>query len=63
MTKKKDKKVKVCVIGVGQMGEKHVEKYSSNSGVELVGVSDVNIERAREVGEKYNVKVFESHLT
>ena len=62
MTKKKDKKVKVCVIGVGQMGEKHVEKYSSNSGVELVGVSDVNIERAREVGEKYNVKVFESHM-
>ncbi|MBN2418042.1 MAG: Gfo/Idh/MocA family oxidoreductase, partial [Deltaproteobacteria bacterium] len=43
------------------MGEKHVEKYSCNSGVELVGVSDVNIERAREIGEKYNVKVFENH--
>ena len=59
---KKDEKVKVCVIGVGQMGEKHVEKYSSNSSVELVGVSDLNIERAREIGEKYNVKVFENHM-
>ncbi len=59
---KKDTKVKVCVIGVGQMGEKHVEKYSSNSSVKLVGVSDVNLERAREIGEKYNVKVFENHL-
>ncbi len=59
---KKDEKVRVCVIGVGQMGEKHVEKYSSNSSVELVGVSDLNIERAREIGEKYNVKVFENHM-
>ena len=59
---KKDEKIKVCVIGVGQMGEKHVEKYSSNSSVELVGVSDLNIERAREIGEKYNVKVFENHM-
>ncbi|MGD9160174.1 MAG: Gfo/Idh/MocA family oxidoreductase [Desulfobacteraceae bacterium] len=58
----KGKKVKVCVIGVGQMGEKHVEKYSSNFGVELIGVSDVNIERAREIGEKYKVKVFENHM-
>ena len=59
---KKNSKVKVCVIGVGQMGEKHVEKYSSNSGVELIGISDVSLERAREIGEKYNVKVFENHM-
>ncbi len=58
----KSKRVKVCVIGVGQMGEKHVQKYSGKSGIELVGVSDVNIERAKEIGEKYNVKVFENHL-
>ena len=58
----KDSKIKVCVIGVGQMGEKHVEKYSSTSGVELVGVSDINLSRAREIGKKYNVKVFENHM-
>ena len=58
----KDKKIKVCVIGVGQMGEKHVEKYSGNAGVELIGVSDVDIERAREIGKKYDVKVFENHM-
>ena len=61
MTKEK-KKVKVCVIGVGHMGEKHVEKYMGNSGVELVGISDVNIERAREIGAKYNIKVYENHM-
>ena len=59
---KDNKKVKVCVIGVGHMGEKHVEKYMGNSGVELVGISDVNIERAREIGAKYNVKVYENHM-
>ena len=58
----KRKKVKVCVIGVGIMGEKHVEKYRGNSSVELIGVSDINIDRAREIGAKYNVKVFENHM-
>ncbi len=58
----KKKKVKVCVIGVGHMGEKHVEKYTGNSGVEIIGVSDVNIARAREIGEKYNVKVFDNYV-
>jgi predicted homoserine dehydrogenase-like protein len=38
---KEHRKIKVCVIGVGQMGEKHVSKYSVNPGVELVGISDV----------------------
>ncbi|NLD37904.1 MAG: Gfo/Idh/MocA family oxidoreductase [Desulfatiglans sp.] len=59
---KENKKIRVCVIGVGQMGEKHVTKYSGNAGVELVGVSDVNIKRAREIGDKYRVKVFENHM-
>lgn len=63
MTKRQnEKKVKVCVIGVGIMGEKHVEKYSNNSGVELVGITDKDQERARDIGKKYNVKVFENHM-
>ncbi|MFC1839181.1 Gfo/Idh/MocA family protein [Thermodesulfobacteriota bacterium] len=55
-------KVKVCVIGVGHMGEYHVQKYKSNSGVDLVGVVDVNMERAREIGKKYDVEVFENYM-
>ena len=56
------KKIKVCVIGVGHMGEFHVQKYKSNSGVELVGVVDVNLERAMEIGKKYAVKVFDNYM-
>ena len=62
MSKNKiDGKVKVCVIGVGHMGEYHVQKYKGNSGVDLVGVVDVSMERAREIGKKYDVEVFENY--
>lgn len=54
-------KIKVCVIGVGHMGEFHVQKYKGHSDVELVGVVDVNQERAMEIGQKYNVKVFDNY--
>ncbi len=57
-----EKKVKVGVIGVGHMGEFHVQKYKANTGVDLVGVFDVNSDRAREIGKKYSVDVYDSHL-
>lgn len=59
---KKNEKIKVCVVGVGHMGEYHVQKYKSNSSVELVGVVDINLERAMDIGKKYDVKVFESYM-
>lgn len=59
---KKNEKIKVCVVGVGHMGEYHVQKYKSNSNVELVGVVDINLERAMDIGKKYDVKVFESYM-
>lgn len=63
MSKNKiDGKVKVCVIGVGHMGEYHVQKYKGNPGVDLVGIVDVNMERAREIGKKYDVEVFENYM-
>jgi len=63
MSKKKNyNKIKVCVIGVGHMGEYHVQKYKSNSSVDLVGVVDLNMERAIEIGKKYNVKVFDNYM-
>jgi predicted dehydrogenase len=54
-------KIKVCVIGVGHMGEFHVQKYKAHSGVDLVGVVDVNRDRADEISKKYEVKVYENY--
>jgi len=41
------------VISVGTWGELHARVYSSQAGAQLVAVSDLNEERAREVASRY----------
>lgn len=49
--------INVGVVGLGVMGQHHARLYSQ-LGCRLVGVADANSERAREIGEKYNVHYF-----
>ena len=44
---------RVGVIGLGAMGQHHVRLYSQLD-CELVGVADIDFERAKEIGEKYH---------
>ena len=44
--------IKVAVIGTGYLGRFHAEKYAHLEGVELVGVADIEKERAEEVAGK-----------
>jgi len=55
-------KLKVGVIGVGHLGEYHVQKYLNIPSVELIGIVDINQNRAREISEKYNTKIYNDHL-
>jgi predicted dehydrogenase len=48
----------VGVIGVGYLGQHHARVYSELPGVELVGVVDINKERAKEVAERYFTSAF-----
>jgi len=41
--------MKVGVVGVGYLGQFHAEKYAKMEGVELVGVVDIDLSRAREI--------------
>ena len=41
--------VKVGVIGVGFMGELHTRTLSEMPGIEVVGVADADVEKARKV--------------
>ncbi len=50
--------VRVGVIGVGYLGQHHARVYSELPGVELVGVVDINKERAKEVAERYFTSAF-----
>ncbi|MGB9810607.1 MAG: Gfo/Idh/MocA family oxidoreductase, partial [Dictyoglomus turgidum] len=48
-------KVKVGVVGVGYLGQHHVRIFNEIPDVELVGICDINLKRAKEIASIYNV--------
>ena len=54
-------RLKVAVIGVGHLGEYHVQKYQAIPHVELVGVVDTNPDRLSEITGFYSTKGYRSH--
>ena len=57
----KREKLRVGVIGVGHLGEYHVQKYKAIPNAELVGVVDANVERSNVIARRYGTRVFEEH--
>lgn len=57
----KQNKLRIGVIGVGHLGEYHVQKYKAIPDVELVGVVDTDPDRAREISQRYNIKSYGEH--
>ncbi|MBI5190004.1 MAG: Gfo/Idh/MocA family oxidoreductase [Nitrospirae bacterium] len=54
-------KIKVGVVGVGYLGQHHARIYSELKDVELVGVVDTDIDRAKEIAKKFKTQAFSSH--
>jgi len=54
-------KVKIAVIGVGHLGEYHVQKYKAIPEVELIGVVDVNADRVNEIAQRYATASYTDH--
>ena len=53
--------IKLGIIGVGQIGKKHVERYLKIPGAEIVAVADIDEAEAKRVGEQAGAKhVFKS---
>ncbi len=54
-------KLRVGVIGVGHLGEYHVQKYKAIPEVDLVGVVDISLDRANEIAHRYETKPYQHH--
>jgi UDP-N-acetylglucosamine 3-dehydrogenase len=52
--------IKVGVVGLGAMGQHHARLYSLLD-CNLVGVADVNPNRAKEIGEKYHTSYYSDY--
>ena len=53
------KVIKACVIGMGPIGNLHADVYRSDDLADLVGVCDVDAERAKAAGERLGAPWFE----
>ena len=51
--------MRVAVIGVGHLGRHHARILAGMPGVDLVGVADTNLQRAREIAETHGTTVIE----
>ncbi len=51
-------KVKVGVLGVGHLGRLHASLYKEISTVEVVGIYDINREKAAKVSEELDLQLF-----
>jgi predicted dehydrogenase len=51
------KATRVAVVGVGEFGRNHVRVWSKMEGAELVGVVDINHERAAAVAAEFGTRV------
>jgi len=50
--------VRVCVIGLGHIGNLHASIYASDPRADLVGVCDIVHDRAKAAGERLGVPWF-----
>lgn len=55
-----DKKPKIGVVGAGHLGKHHIKHLSNHSGVEFVGVFDINTESLKNICSEFSVKPLQS---
>ncbi len=54
--------LRMGVIGVGNMGRHHARILSLIKDIELVGVSDIDVERGIDIASRYRTRFFENYL-
>jgi predicted dehydrogenase len=57
----KKKKIKIGVVGLGHLGNYHLQKYAKIDDCEIVAVSDTLIEQAGKAADTYHCRVFTDH--
>ncbi len=55
------KKIRIAVIGAGNMGGNHIRVFSELSDVEIVGVVDLNEEVGKDIANKFNTNFYKDY--
>ena len=54
-------RIRAGVVGTGHMGQYHVLVYAELADVELVGVADIDLDRAKTIAARYETRAFGDH--
>jgi len=54
-------RIRIGIVGCGQMGRWHLDAYKRNAKVQLVGFADTDLTKARPFAEEVGAKAYESH--
>jgi len=57
----KSEKLKVGVVGIGHLGNYHLQKYQMIESCEIVGVADVVADRSLKAADEYHCEAFFDH--
>jgi predicted dehydrogenase len=57
----KEKNIRIGVIGIGHLGNYHLQKYARIDCCKIVAVSDTQMEKARKAAELYACETFTDH--
>lgn len=49
------KKIRIGIIGVGQIGKHHIEQYKKIPNAEVIAIADINESEAKRVSQLYNI--------
>ena len=55
MKTKMKEKIKIGIIGVGNISEEHIQSYLRSPDAELYAFCDINSDRLTKMGEKYQI--------
>lgn len=54
------RKIRVAVVGCGEFGKNHARVYRETESVELAGIFDQDVDRARKIAEEFQTQAFQS---
>ncbi|HUH65033.1 MAG TPA: Gfo/Idh/MocA family oxidoreductase [Syntrophales bacterium] len=55
------KKIRIGVVGIGHLGNYHLQKYSALNGCRIAGVADIRKERAEKAAGEYDCRALADH--
>ena len=56
-----EKKIRVGVVGIGHLGNYHLQKYAKIDSCEIIAVSDTQLEKAEKAADIYSCAAFPDH--